>query len=253
MRKLRVFAPPLYCSVDMHARTVRRSAARSARRTGPEIVSDRRPRRRRRPAGAGALRLRGRGAGAARPARLGRGRARRARPRRAGARGHRDAPRGVSRGCAFDGARARIGLIGGSGVYDLSAIDGLREERLDTPFGSPVGRLLHGHARRASRWRSCPATAGGTASRPSEINYRANVCGFKMLGCDALLSASACGSLREELAPRQAVIPDQFIDRTRHREDTFFGERRRGARGPRRPGLPVARGVAGGRRPGAGA
>ena len=76
----------------------------------------------------------------------------------------------------------------------------------------------------ASRWRSCPATAGGTGSRPTEINYRANVCGFKMLGCDALLSASACGSLREELAPRHAVIPDQFIDRTRHRADTFFGD-----------------------------
>jgi 5'-methylthioadenosine phosphorylase len=59
---------------------------------------------------------------------------------------------------------------------------------------------------------------------PSEINYRANVCGFKMLGCDALLSASACGSLREELAPRHAVVPDQFIDRTRHRADTFFGD-----------------------------
>jgi 5'-methylthioadenosine phosphorylase len=59
---------------------------------------------------------------------------------------------------------------------------------------------------------------------PTEINYRANVCGFKMLGCDALLSASACGSLREELAPRHAIVPDQFIDRTRHRVDTFFGE-----------------------------
>jgi 5'-methylthioadenosine phosphorylase len=58
---------------------------------------------------------------------------------------------------------------------------------------------------------------------PTEINYRANVCGFKMLGCDALLSASACGSLREEYAPRHVVIPDQFIDRTRHRDDTFFG------------------------------
>jgi len=119
-------------------------------------------------------------------------------------------------------AGARVGLVGGSGVYDLSSIAGLREERLETPFGLPsdsyfTGTLAgvpvaflsrHGRGHRIS---------------PTEINYRANVCGFKMLGCDALLSASACGSLREHLAPRHAVIPDQFIDRTRHRQDTFFG------------------------------
>ena len=117
--------------------------------------------------------------------------------------------------------RARVGLVGGSGVYDLSAIEDLREERLETPFGTPsdayfTGTLggvpvaflsRHGRGHRLS---------------PTEINYRANICGFKMLGCDALLSASACGSLREELAPRQAVVPTQFIDRTRHRADTFF-------------------------------
>lgn len=119
--------------------------------------------------------------------------------------------------------RARVGLVGGSGVYDLSAIDDLREVRLETPFGAPSDAYFTG-------------TLGGVPvaflSRhgrghrlaPSEINYRANVCGFKMLGCDALLSASACGSLREELAPRHAVVPDQFIDRTRHRADTFFGD-----------------------------
>jgi 5'-methylthioadenosine phosphorylase len=120
-------------------------------------------------------------------------------------------------------ARAgRVGLLGGSGVYDLSAIEGLTEERLRTPFGDPSDSYFCG-------------TLGGVPvaflSRhgrghrlaPSEVNYRANVCGFKMLGCDAILSASACGSLREELPPRSAVIPDQFIDRTRHRADTFFG------------------------------
>lgn len=118
---------------------------------------------------------------------------------------------------------ARIGLIGGSGVYDLSGIEDLREEKLGTPFGSPSDSYFTG-------------TVGGVAvaffSRharghryaPDEINYRANICGFKMLGCDALLSASAVGSLKEEYPPRQAVIPDQFIDRTRHRRDTFFGE-----------------------------
>jgi 5'-methylthioadenosine phosphorylase len=108
-------------------------------------------------------------------------------------------------------------------VYDLEAIEGLREEMPDTPFGRPsdsyfTGTLdgvpvaflsRHGRGHRLS---------------PTEINYRANVWGFKALGCDALLSASAVGSLREELAPRRAVIPDQFIDRTRHRPDTFFGD-----------------------------
>ena len=108
-------------------------------------------------------------------------------------------------------------------MYDLEAIEGLREEKLDTPFGRPsdsyfTGSLdgvpvaflsRHGRGHRLS---------------PTEINYRANVWGFKALGCDALLSASAVGSLREEHPPRRAVIPDQFIDRTRHRPDTFFGD-----------------------------
>jgi 5'-methylthioadenosine phosphorylase len=122
----------------------------------------------------------------------------------------------------LSGAPTRVGLIGGSGVYDLGAIVGLEERTLQTPFGAPSDSYFTG-------------TLGGVPvaflSRhgrghkllPTEINYRANVCGFKMLGCDALLSASACGSLREEYAPRHVVIPDQFIDRTRHREDTFFG------------------------------
>ena len=117
--------------------------------------------------------------------------------------------------------RGRIGLIGGSGVYDLSGIDDLKEEKLETPFGDPsdsyfTGTLAGVPVAFFSRH------ARGHRYGPSEINYRANVCGFKMLGCDALLSASAVGSLKEEYPPRHAVIPDQFIDRTRHRADTFF-------------------------------
>jgi len=121
------------------------------------------------------------------------------------------------------GKRKRIGLIGGSGVYDLSGIEDLKQEKVETPFGAPTGPYYTGtlgdlpvvffsrHGR-------------GHRTLPSEINYRANICGFKMLGCDALLAASAVSSLKEEYAPRHAVIPDQFIDRTRHRADTFFGE-----------------------------
>jgi 5'-methylthioadenosine phosphorylase len=117
--------------------------------------------------------------------------------------------------------RGRIGLIGGSGVYDLSGIEDLREEKLETPFGPPSDSYFTGS------FGGVPVAffsrhARGHRYSPTEINYRANICGFKMLGCDALLSASAVGSLKEDYAPRHAVIPDQFIDRTRHREDTFF-------------------------------
>ncbi|HLN93297.1 MAG TPA: S-methyl-5'-thioadenosine phosphorylase [Thermoanaerobaculia bacterium] len=116
-----------------------------------------------------------------------------------------------------------MGLVGGSGISDFSAIEALTEETLETPFGAPSGPYFagtlggvpvaflsrHGEGHRVS---------------PTEINYRANVWGFKALGCDALLSASAVGSLKEDLPPRHAVIPDQFIDRTRHRPDSFFGD-----------------------------
>ncbi len=120
-------------------------------------------------------------------------------------------------------SRGRIGVIGGSGVYDLADIVQLREEAVETPFGEasdiyltglldgvPVAFLSrHGRGHRLA---------------PSAINYRANVCGFKLLGCDAILSASAVGSLKEEHAPRRAVVPDQFIDRTRRRRDSFFDD-----------------------------
>jgi 5'-methylthioadenosine phosphorylase len=123
----------------------------------------------------------------------------------------------------MSGEPARVGLIGGSGVYDLSGIRGLREEKIETPFGPPsdsyfTGILAEVPVAFFSRH------ARGHRYSPTEINYRANIFGFKKLGCDALLSASAVGSLKEEYAPRHAVIPDQFIDRTRHRCDTFFGE-----------------------------
>jgi 5'-methylthioadenosine phosphorylase len=119
--------------------------------------------------------------------------------------------------------RGRIGLIGGSGVYDLSGIDDLKEERVATPFGDPSDAYFTGTLE------GIPVAffarhGRGHRLAPSEINYRANVCGFKMLGCDAILSASAVGSLKEEYAPRHAVIPDQMIDRTQGRKNSFFGD-----------------------------
>ena len=119
-------------------------------------------------------------------------------------------------------APARIGLLGGSGVYDLSGIEELKEEALETPFGAPSQAYVTG------RLEGVPVAflsrhGRGHRLAPSEINYRANIFGFKLLGCDVILSASAVGSLKEEIAPRHAVVPEQFIDRTRHRADTFFG------------------------------
>jgi len=118
---------------------------------------------------------------------------------------------------------ARIGVLGGSGVYALSDLENPLEERVDTPFGEPSDAYVTG------RLRGNPVAflsrhGRGHRLTPTEINYRANVCGFKLLGCDAILSVSAVGSLREELSPRQTVVPDQFIDRTRHRADSYFGD-----------------------------
>jgi 5'-methylthioadenosine phosphorylase len=119
--------------------------------------------------------------------------------------------------------RARVGLLGGSGIYDMAALENAREERITTPFGEPSDSYLVGDLG------GVPVAflsrhARGHRYMPTEINYRANICGFKILGCDALLSASAVGSLKEEYPPGHAVVPGQFLDRTRHRRDTFFGE-----------------------------
>jgi 5'-methylthioadenosine phosphorylase len=117
---------------------------------------------------------------------------------------------------------ARVGVLGGSGLYGLEQLEDGREERLATPFGDPSDTVVTG--RLAGVPVAFLARHGrGHRLSPTEINYRANVCALKMLGCDAILSASAVGSLREECRPTDLVVPDQFIDRTRHRKDTFFG------------------------------
>jgi 5'-methylthioadenosine phosphorylase len=117
---------------------------------------------------------------------------------------------------------ARVGLLGGSGLYALEQLEDPRQERTVTPFGEPSDAIVTG--RLAGVPVAFLARHGrGHKLSPTEINYRANICALKMLGCDAILSASAVGSLHEQIRPTDLVIPDQFIDRTRHREDTFFG------------------------------
>ncbi len=118
---------------------------------------------------------------------------------------------------------AEIGVIGGSGLQALAAQRGLEEVRLHTPFGDPSGSYLLGTV--AGRRVAFLARHGaGHRLMPSEVPYRANIWGFRQLGVTRLVSASAVGSLREELVPRHFVIVDQFIDRTWGRPSTFFGE-----------------------------
>jgi 5'-methylthioadenosine phosphorylase len=116
----------------------------------------------------------------------------------------------------------QIGIIGGSGLYDMAELTGRREVTIDTPFGAPSGPYITGTL--AGKPVAFLARHGaGHRILPSELNFRANIYGFKTLGVEWILSASAVGSLKEEYAPLDLVIPDQFFDRTKGRISTFFG------------------------------
>ncbi len=120
------------------------------------------------------------------------------------------------------GVRAEIGILGGSGLYSLAGIEGGEEIRVETPFGEPSDLIRIGAV--GDRTVAFLARHGrGHTLLPSDINYRANIYAMKMLGVERILSASAVGSMRESIAPRHVVLPDQFIDRTRNRISTFFG------------------------------
>jgi 5'-methylthioadenosine phosphorylase len=119
---------------------------------------------------------------------------------------------------------AVIGVIGGSGLYEMEGLEDVRRVRVETPFGNPsdeyVTGLLNG-----VRLAFLPRHGRGHCLLPSEVNYRANIYGMKALGVERIISVSAVGSLKEIIAPGHIVIPDQFIDRTKGvRKDTFFGE-----------------------------
>ncbi|HET9401472.1 MAG TPA: MTAP family purine nucleoside phosphorylase, partial [Candidatus Acidoferrales bacterium] len=120
-------------------------------------------------------------------------------------------------------ASAEIGIIGGSGLYSMPGIEGAREVRVKTPFGEPSDAFIVG-AVEGRRVAFLARHARGHRILPSEINFRANICAMKMLGVERILSVSAVGSLKEDLAPLDFVIPDQFYDRTRLRITTFFGD-----------------------------
>ena len=115
-----------------------------------------------------------------------------------------------------------IGIIGGSGLYDMAELTDREEKRVTTPFGDPSGPYLLGTLR-GRRVAFLARHGAGHRTMPSELNFRANIYGFKALGVERILSASAVGSLKEEYRPMDLVIPDQFLDRTRGRISTFFG------------------------------
>src|SRR5437667_3129311 len=118
---------------------------------------------------------------------------------------------------------AVIGITGGSGLYSMPGLTGIQEVALETPFGVPSDAYVLG--RLEGRNVAFLARHGrGHRILPSELNFRANIYGFKQLGVERILSVSAVGSLKEEHKPLEFVIPDQFVDRTRHRIDTFFGD-----------------------------
>lgn len=119
--------------------------------------------------------------------------------------------------------KAEIGIVGGSGLYGMAGLTGVREERVETPFGEPSEVFLLGELE--GRKVAFLARHGkGHRILPSELNFRANIYAMKALGVTSILSVSAVGSLKEEHKPTDFVVPDQFIDRTFARNATFFGE-----------------------------
>jgi len=117
----------------------------------------------------------------------------------------------------------RIGIIGGSGLYDMAELTDREMRVVNTPYGAPSGPYVLGTL--SGRRVAFLARHGdGHRHTPSELNYRANIYGFKTLGVEWILSASAVGSLREDVQPLDLFVPDQFFDRTRGRISTFFGD-----------------------------
>ncbi len=119
--------------------------------------------------------------------------------------------------------QAEVGIIGGSGLYDMPGFSDGREVRQQTPFGDPSDAYILGTLE-GRRVAFLARHARGHKILPSELNFRANIYGFKQLGVERIVSVSAVGSLKEEHKPLDFVIPTQFFDRTRHRVDTFFGD-----------------------------
>jgi 5'-methylthioadenosine phosphorylase len=116
-----------------------------------------------------------------------------------------------------------IGIIGGSGLYEMDGLTDVREVEVETPFGSPSDVIVSGRLGDA-RLLFLPRHGRGHRLLPSELPFRANIWALKQLGAERVIAVSAVGSLREEIAPGHLVVPDQFLDRTCGRIGTFFGD-----------------------------
>ncbi len=119
--------------------------------------------------------------------------------------------------------QAAIGVIGGSGLYRMEGLEDAREVEVDTPFGKPSDAFLMGRLEGVPV-AFLPRHGRGHRLTPTELPVKANIYAMKLLGVEQVISISAVGSLREEISPLDLVVPDQLIDRTRLRENTFFGE-----------------------------
>src|ERR1700682_2063194 len=118
---------------------------------------------------------------------------------------------------------AQIGVIGGSGLYSMPGLEATREIPIKTPFGDPSEAIVLGTLE-GKRVAFLARHGRGHRILPGEINYRANIYAMKVLGVERIISVSAVGSLQEDLRPGEFLVPDQFVDRTRHRVSTFFGK-----------------------------
>jgi len=117
---------------------------------------------------------------------------------------------------------ATIGVIGGSGLYDIEGLKEIEEHDVSTPFGKPSDPIVVGTLE-GRRVAFLPRHGRGHRILPSEVNVRANIYALKSLGVERIIAVNACGSMKEEIAPSDIVIPDQIIDRTKGRDSTFFG------------------------------
>ena len=120
-------------------------------------------------------------------------------------------------------AKSIVGIIGGSGLYQMEGLRKIREVEIKTPFGRPSDKFISGVLGKTELV-FLPRHGKGHRWLPTEINFRANIFAMKKLGVDWIISVSTVGSLRQEIAPGDVVIPDQFIDRTTQRPSTFFGK-----------------------------
>lgn len=117
----------------------------------------------------------------------------------------------------------KIGIIGGSGIYDIEGVENVETVEVDTPYGSPSDKIIVG-VLEGVKFAFLPRHGRGHKISPTELNFRANIYALKKLGVEKVLSISAVGSLKEELKPRDFIIPDQLFDRTKNRASTFFGD-----------------------------